>query len=584
MGYIGWCSMSRHQTGFEMTNLLRVLIVEDSEDDTLLIVRELNKGGIRTQHLRVDSLESLQAALDESSWDIVITDHNLPEFGSEAAILQVKKSGQDIPIIIVSGTIGEDVAVAAMKSGAHDYIMKGNMARLVPAIERELRDVKTRMEHMLAQKTIEHLAYHDILTGLFNRAEFEKRLQRALNLASSENQYALFYLDLDQFKIVNDTCGHIAGDELLKQITLLLKEPVRGSDTLARLGGDEFGVLLEHCTIGHAEEVATRMLQLIDEFRFSWQDKIFSIGVSIGLVMLDSDDLNPTEVMRAADMACYAAKDKGRGRVHIYHPNDTELIQRRGEMEWVEQINSALKSNQFVMHKQCIISLAGLAAGPSCEFLVRLKGSDGKLIMPGAFIPAAERYDLMPKLDRWVLNAVFEHLKAKFTSREAKPDSIHFVNLSGATLGDESFLKFVREGLSRSNIPPQSICFEITETAAIANLSTALAFIKSVKGIGCKVALDDFGTGLSSFSYLKTFSADYLKIDGGFVRDMLSDPMDAAIVQAINNIGHVAGMKTIAEFVENTEIRTRLTEMGVDYAQGYGIHKPEAIDKSCIIE
>jgi len=566
-----------------MTSELRVLIVEDSEDDTLLIIRELNKGGLPTRYLRVDSPSSLQAALNESSWDIVITDHNLPEFGSEAAIMQVRQSGKDIPIIIVSGTIGEDVAVAAMKSGAHDYIMKSSMARLVPAIERELREAKIRMEHLAAQQTIEQLAYHDTLTGLFNRTEFERRLRVALHNASVENQYALLYLDLDQFKIVNDTCGHIAGDELLKQITLLLKEPVRGSDTLARLGGDEFGVLLDQCTIVHAEEVARRMLQLIDEFRFSWKDKIFSIGVSIGLVMLDSPDQNYTEVMRAADMACYAAKDKGRGRIHIYHPNDAELMQRRGEMEWVEQLNSGLKNNQFVMHMQCIVSLAGLTDGPFCEFLLRLKGGDGKLILPGVFIPAAERYDLMPKLDRWVLTNVFEHLKEKFSANQAKANSIHFVNLSGATLGDAGFLKFVREALSRSNIPPQSICFEVTETAAIANLSNALAFIQSVKSLGCKVALDDFGTGLSSFSYLKAFTADYLKIDGGFVRDMLADPMDAAIVQAINNIGHVAGMKTIAEFVENAEIRARLTEMGVDYAQGYGIHKPEAIDKGCVI-
>ena len=566
-----------------MIDPLRVLIVEDSEDDTLLIARELNKGGLTTRHLRVDTPATLQAALDESSWDIVITDHNLPEFGSEAAIQQVKQSGHDLPIIIVSGTIGEEVAVAAMKSGAHDYIMKDNMARLVPAIERELREAKNRQDHLQAQKTIEHLAYHDVLTGLFNRAEFERRLELALKNASSDNQYALFYLDLDQFKIVNDTCGHIAGDEMLKQVTLLLKGPVRGSDILARLGGDEFGVLLEHCSTAHAEEVAERMLHLVDEFRFSWQDKTFSIGVSIGLVMLDSSEQTHTELMRAADMACYAAKDKGRGRVHVYHPDDVELVQRRGEMEWVEQLNRALKTNQFVLHKQCIIALDGTASGPSCEFLLRLKGHDGKLILPGAFIPAAERYDLMPKLDRWVVTQIFEHLSRQFTSRQAKADSIYFINLSGATLGDESFLQFVKEALSRSGIPPQSICFEVTETAAIANLSNALTFIQNVKSLGCKVALDDFGTGLSSFSYLKTFAADYLKIDGGFVRDMLNDPMDAAIVQAINNIGHVAGMKTIAEFVENADIQTRLAEMGVDYAQGYGIHKPESIDKGCVI-
>ena len=558
---------------------LRVLIVEDSEDDTLLIVRELSKGGLVIDHLRVDTPDALQAALYDGAWDMMITDHNLPEFGSEAAIRQVKEAGHDLPIIIVSGSIGEEVAVAAMKSGAHDYIMKDNLSRLVPAVERELREAQNRRQHLAAQITIEHLAYHDVLTGLYNRAEFERRLTLALKNASADRQYALFYLDLDQFKIVNDTCGHLAGDEMLKQVTALLKEPMRGSDILARLGGDEFGVLLENCSLAHAEEVAGRMLQMVEEFRFPWRGKTFSIGVSIGLVMLDSPEQTHTEIMRAADMACYAAKDHGRGRIHVYRPDDAELEQRRGEMEWVSHITNALQGNQFVLHQQRILALDGSSSGPSCEFLIRMKDIDGKLIMPGAFLPAAERYDLMPKLDRWVVSNVFKHLAQLFASNSAKDDSIFFVNLSGATLGDESFLSFVNAALSSSNIPPQTICFEITETAAIANLNNALLFIQHVKSLGCKVALDDFGTGLSSFSYLKTFAAaDYLKIDGGFVRDMLQDPMDTAIVQAINNIGHVAGMKTIAEFVENKDIQNRLTEMGIDYAQGYGIHKPEAID------
>lgn len=566
-----------------MAGPLRVLIVEDSEDDALLIVRELRKGGLSPEYRRVDSLATMQAALDDAVWDIVITDHNLPEFGSETVIKQAKHAKLDVPIIIVSGSIGEEVAVAAMKSGAHDYIMKGNLSRLVPAVERELREAQNRHEHREAQETIQHLAYHDALTGLCNRVEFEQRLARALKSAGADSPHALFYLDMDQFKIVNDTCGHVAGDELLKQIAILLKGPVRDSDTLARLGGDEFGVLLEHCSLAHAREVAERMLQLVKEFRFAWQDKTFTIGISIGLVMLDSPDQTHTELLRAADMACYAAKDKGRGRIHVYRPDDAELVQRRGEMEWVSQLTRALQDNLFVLHKQCIIALNGAASGPSCEFLVRLKERDGKLILPGAFIPAAERYNLMPKLDRWVLTQVFAHLAQQFAAHRPKADSIYFINLSGATLGDETYLQFVRDALSRTGIPPQAICFEVTETAAIANLSNALSFIRNVKSLGCKVALDDFGTGLSSFSYLKTLTADYIKIDGGFVRDMLHDPMDAAIVEAINNIGHVAGLKTIAEFVENAAIQARLTEIGVDYAQGYGIHRPELIDTECVI-
>ncbi len=560
-----------------MNTLLRVLIVEDSEDDALLIARELRRGGLELEFQRVDTAATLQATLDTAIWDIVITDHNLPGFGSEAAILQVRQAGYDLPIIIVSGSIGEEVAVAAMKSGAHDYIMKNNLSRLVPAVERELREAKNRHQQRDAQEIIHYLAFHDALTGLFNRSEFERRLVNALKSARADVQHAVFYLDLDQFKIVNDTCGHVAGDELLKQIALILKGPVRGRDTLARLGGDEFGVLLEHCSLTHALEVAERMLNLVKEFRFAWLDQTFTIGASIGLVMLDSASQTHTELLRAADMACYAAKDKGRGRVQVYHADDVELMRRRGEMEWVSQLNQALSDDQFVLHKQRIVSLAGNTVGPACEFLLRLQGHDGKLILPGAFIPAAEHYNLMPKLDRWVLTHAFEYLVRQFSTRQAHVDNIYFINLSGATLGDSGYLNFVQEALTHTGLPPQSICFEITETAAIGNLTNALSFIQNVRALGCKVALDDFGSGLSSFSYLKTLAADYLKIDGAFVRDMLTDPMDAAIVAAINNIGHVAGMKTIAEFVEHPDIKIELARIGVDYAQGYAIHRPELI-------
>ena len=557
---------------------LRTLLIEDSDDDAVLIVRELRKAGFMVDYRRVDTPGALKDALDQSDWDIVITDHNMPEFDSAAAIQQINAYGHDLPIIVVSGSIGEDVAVSAMKSGAHDYIMKDNLTRLAPAVERELREAKNRLAHRNAQATIEHMAFHDPLTGLCNRSDFEVRLKHALNNIYAPNQHALFYLDLDQFKIVNDTCGHVAGDELLKQIALLLKRLIRDRDTLARLGGDEFGVLLENCSLAHAQEIASRMLQLIKEFRFVWQDKIFTIGASIGLVQINSTEQSHTELLRAADMACYAAKDQGRNRVHIYAADDAMLMQRHGEMEWVARITRALEDNQFTLHQQRIAALQADANGPACEFLIRLKTPDGKLILPGAFIPAAERYNLMPQIDRWVIERAFGYLAQRQASKTLAPDAIHFINISGATLSDEVFFQFVKESFSKQGIAPQAICFEITETAAIANLSSALAFIQEVRALGCKVALDDFGSGLSSFSYLKTLSADYLKIDGAFVRDMLDDPMDAAIVQAVNSIGHVAGLKTIAEFVEHPEIQTKLTEIGVDFAQGYAIHKPQSIE------
>ncbi|MFP5410995.1 MAG: EAL domain-containing protein [Gammaproteobacteria bacterium] len=561
-----------------MTQPLRLILVEDSENDALLVLRALTRGGFAPEHVRVDSAETLRAALEGADWDVVITDHNLPSFNSRDALAIVREHNADLPVVIVSGSIGEDIAVAAMKGGAHDYIMKENLARLAPAIERELRDAETRRAHRQARETIEHMAYHDALTGLANRFEFEHQLRHALEIAPHGHVHGLLYIDLDQFKIINDTCGHVAGDELLRQVALLLKAPIRGADILARLGGDEFGVLLQDCPIAHAKRIAEHMLELIRDFRFSWKGRNFNIGASIGMVMLDRPGLTLADVLRQADMACYAAKDKGRNRLQLYLPDDVELRQRHGEMEWVSRLNQAIEADHFMLHHQRIVALHGASQPDCCEFLVRLREPGGsRLILPGTFIPAAERYGLMPQLDRWVVAHCLDYLTQCSAAGRLPGKGMAFINLSGATLNDEHFLGFVRDELERHAIPATQVCFEITETAAIANLKHALAFIDGVKSLGCRVALDDFGAGLSSFSYLKTLPADYLKIDGNFVRDMLDDPMDAAIVEAVNDIGHVAGLKTIAEFVESDAIRARLAEIGVDYAQGYGIHWPEPI-------
>ncbi len=560
-----------------MSMPLRVLLVEDSEDDAMLLLRELRRGGYAPQHRRVDSAADLEGALADGPWDIVVTDHNLPGFSSAAALEIVKRSGTDLPVIIVSGSIGEDIAVEAMKGGAHDYIMKDNLARLVPAIARELREAQTRQAHRRAQETIRHLAFHDALTGLANRHEFETRVKHAIEAVRHGGQHALLYLDLDQFKIINDTCGHTAGDELLRQLAVLLKQPIRDNDTLARLGGDEFGVLLARCSLEQAQSVAERMLQLVRDFRFSWAERTFNIGASIGLVMIADPGQTLTDLLRAADMACYAAKDKGRNRIHVYRPGDAELLRRHGEMEWVAHLNEALAQERFELHQQRIVALApDRAAGAYHEFLLRLKDTNQRLILPGAFIPAAERYNLMPQLDRWVVRHALGYLAAQ-RARGAARMEMCFLNLSGATVSDDDFFRDVRQALQRSGVPPAMICFEITETAAIANLPGALDFIGQAKGLGCRIALDDFGAGLSSFSYLKTIPADYLKIDGSFVRDMLDDPMDSAIVESVQRIARVAGLQTIAEFVESDAIRQRLVEIGVDYAQGYGIHRPEPL-------
>lgn len=554
---------------------LKLLIVEDSEDDALLLARQLSKGGYSPDMLRVTTRAEIEQALQSTEWDIVISDHNIPGLSSEVVLELVKKSEVDVPFIIVSGSIGEDIAVAAMKTGAHDYIMKDNLARLVPAIERELREHQTRRAHRKAQEVIHHLAYHDALTGLTNRHEFETRITDLLtNPVHINTENVLLYIDLDQFKIINDTCGHVAGDELLKQLATLLSSAIRKIDTLSRLGGDEFGVLLINCDLEHATIIAQNILDIIKEFRFTWETKSFAIGASIGMVQFNGGMYQEmTAVLSAADMACYAAKDLGRNRVHVYNDDEAHILKRQGEMQWVSRINMALEENRFVLFIQKIIGLGKNATKDNIEFLVRMVDEDGELILPGAFIPAAERYNLMNQIDFWVIKHAFFAF-AEMIELDKAPELI-FINLSGASLSDDRIFRFMREQVEITGVDPNRVCLEITETAAISNLSVAVSFMHEMKRQGFRFALDDFGAGLSSFSYLKTIPVDFLKVDGSFIRDMLDDEMDAAIVDSIQRIGHVAGLQTIAEFVESDAILAHLREIGFDYAQGYAIHTPE---------
>lgn len=554
--------------------MLRILLVEDLEDDAALIRRQIVRGGYEVELERVDTGQAFKAALARAKWDVIITDHNLPSFSSTAALALVKEAGLDIPVIIVSGSIGEETAVAAMKAGASDYVMKENLARLLPAIERELRDAVMRRDHRDAEATIRHMAFHDHLTGLANRSHFERRLNEALESARRwQSHHALLYLDLDQFKVVNDTCGHLAGDQMLKHLSLLLREHVRESDTLARLGGDEFGILLEGCSIERAQQIAQQCLRVLNDSRFSWAGRSFAIGGSIGVVAITAESPSVQDLMRNADMACYAAKDMGRNRIQIYSDEDHELRRRRDEMQWVARINWALEHERFTLFRQRIDALQQAGGESCCEILIRLRDENGGLVAPGAFLPAAERYNLAPAIDRWVVRNLLHLLKIGGVPLAR----VFFVNISGATLSDESFFAFLRRELRDAGLPPATLCLEITETAAIANLSRAVEFIEGIRAEGCHFALDDFGAGLSSFSYLKSIPVDYLKIDGAFVRDILDDPMDYAIVESINRIGHVVGIKTIAEFVETEAIRSELTALGLDYGQGFGIHRPEPL-------
>lgn len=426
-----------------------------------------------------------------------------------------------------------------------------------------------------ARKLARQLSYqatHDALTGLYNRRAFEEQLRESLESAREEQrEHALCYLDLDQFKIVNDTCGHIAGDELLKQLAHLLQAKIREADVLARLGGDEFGVLLRYCTLEQARVIAEDLRRTVREFRFVSDGHSFETGVSIGVVSMDGVTHNLAEVQSSADVACYAAKEGGRNRVHLYVPDDHELQQRQGEMRWVSRIHKAMAEDRFLLYCQPIVPVDVQSTLPDhYEILLRILGEDGQEVLPMAFIPAAERYNLMPMIDGWVVQNVLRRVR----HANMLPNAIWTINISGRSLGDEEFLQLVSHELEATDFPGERICFEITETAAIANLRRAGRFIKMLKERGCKFALDDFGSGLSSFGYLKNLEVDYLKIDGGFVRDIAVDPIDRAMVEAINNLGHVMNIRTIAEFVENQEILDVLRTLGVDYAQGYGIAKP----------
>jgi diguanylate cyclase (GGDEF)-like protein/PAS domain S-box-containing protein len=430
----------------------------------------------------------------------------------------------------------------------------------------------TIMHHMAQELT--HQASHDALTGLVNRHEFEIRLDRALISARSEDkQHAVLYLDLDQFKMVNDTCGHIAGDELLKQLTLVLQGHIHNSDTLARLGGDEFGLLLQYCSLENAIVVAEKVRKVVGDFQFCWEQQIYKVGVSIGVAAINAESANLTEILSAADSACYVAKEAGRNRVHAYQPDDTKTAQLQGEMRWIPRIRKALEENRFRLYCQKIMPLkVGASNTTHYEILLRMLDEQGEIIPPKAFIPAAERYNLMSAIDRWVISETLKILQT-----EARHIDFCAINLSGQSICEDLFLDFVVDQIKLYGIDPGRLCFEVTETAAIANLTEATQFFTTLQEMGCMFALDDFGSGLSSFVYLRSLPANFLKIDGSFVKDILSDTTNRTVVQIINQLGHVMGMKTIAEFVEDTATLYMLREMGIDYAQGYLIDMPQPL-------
>jgi diguanylate cyclase (GGDEF)-like protein/PAS domain S-box-containing protein len=428
-------------------------------------------------------------------------------------------------------------------------------------------------------REMSYQASHDPLTGLVNRAEFERRLDQALSVPRGDHaSHVVCYLDLDRFKAVNDSCGHMVGDNLLREIAALLKDQVRDTDTVARLGGDEFGMLLLGCPLDKARQLADDVCEAVNNYNFTWQDRLFELGVSIGLVEIDSESATAETALTAADSACYVAKQQGRGRVHVYSARDEVLARERGEIQWLQRVQHALKENQFELYSQSIIAMAGrVETGPAAELFLRMSDDSGKLVTPAQFLSAAERYQLMSHLDRWVVRAALTGLAS---------DTPHLpqgrccsINLSGQTLGDEEFLEYVVDLLDHTGVDPGRICFEVSETAVMNNIDHTRRFINVLHGIGCRFALDDFGSGIGSFSQLRRLSIDYLKVDGSFTRDVGHNSVSREMLAATIKLSKSLDFLVVAEQVEDQESFDALRELGVDFIQGYVVERPHPLGR-----
>ena len=447
--------------------------------------------------------------------------------------------------------------------------------------ERMLMVASDISEQRQLTELLSYQASHDTLTELYNRREFERHVQRALQaVAHGAPACALLYIDLDQFKLINDTSGHLAGDQLLSQLALAMAEQLRGGDILARLGGDEFGILAHDAKPDGALALAERLRARIEGYIYVWEQRSYTISASVGVVMLDRAGMTLREVLSQADTACYMAKDHGRNRIHFFSEQDDETIRRRGEMEWANRLRWVIEEDRLLLDYQEVQPLqphkgAGPAEDPHIELLLRLRDEDGRVVMPGAFLPAAERYGLIAQLDRWVVAQAIAHFDQLHAS--GRPPGRCSLNLSAATLEDDSLADYVLGLIEQHGVAPARLCFEITETEAVRNLPRAVRFFERLRAVGCQVSLDDFGAGMSSFGYLKNLPVDVIKIDGSFIRDLESDPMSRSIVDAITEIGHQRGLDVVAEWVASDGIVDILRQLGVDYGQGFALHRPEPV-------
>lgn len=481
-------------------------------------------------------------------------------------------------------------AVNKVGEGIFAQTITENSSGELKTLQKGFNSMSTSLKHAYegmqdrindATSMLRHQAQHDDLTGLVNRREFEARLERSLKSVHEMNaQHVFCYMDLDQFKLVNDTSGHAAGDELLRQISVLLANRMRDRDTLARLGGDEFGLLLENCSLSDASQITNTLLKIVHDYRFMHDEKIFNIGVSIGMVVINPSFTNVSEIIHAADSACYSAKAAGRNQSFLFSAGDIEVTQRRRQVEAISDITDEIDDEQFMLYCQPIVPLSSnVSAQHHYEVLIRKISLDGTIILPTSFIPSAERYHLMPNIDRWVIKNTFAAYRDMLDRSNEKCNYVFSINLSGTSLGDKSLLGFIREQLAVYAIPPTSICFEITETSAIVNLKNTIQLFTALRKLGCSFALDDFGSGMSSFTYLKNFEVDFLKIDGAFVKEMHINKIDHAMVRSIHSVAEAMNIKTVAEFVENEAILKELKTIGVHYGQGMHLGSPVSIKK-----
>lgn len=440
-------------------------------------------------------------------------------------------------------------------------------------------DMRTRIQD--AQAQLRYQARHDALTGLVNRQELERRLQQALQDAKQHRANHVFcYMDLDQFRVINDTCGHMAGDEMLRQISMILGQRIRAEDTFARLGGDEFGLLLCYCQVEKAIEIAAQLRQMVETFRFMHEGRLFQTGISIGVVEITPDLKDVSEITRHADAACYVAKDNGRNQIHLFHAEDDVLLKRHVEMEWVLRINEAIEHNEFVLYCQGIFPLQHPGLPPFYEILIRKRDEHGGLIPPAEFLPSAERYQLMTKIDRWVIQHAFMALQPLFKMHASLPPFIVSINLSGMSLGDPQLLAYIQRCFEMYEVSPQHVCFEVTETSAIINIDHTITLIRELQKMGTRFMLDDFGSGMSSFSYLKHLPVNFLKMDGAYVKDITLNKVDLAMAKAIQSVAESMDIQTIAEFVEDEATLDCLKEMGVAYAQGFYLNRPIPLNEA----